>query len=100
MSNATVPASTTISKSAQKIIKGIDAAQLALRAVPHADATIVKPSDIRMSDSVANTALDLDATTLRYVAPWQDEQRSTEIRELATLPLKERLRRRQQERVA
>lgn len=42
--------------------------------------------------AVANVALDLDVTTLRYMRPWQDEDRGTEIRELARLPLRERLR--------
>ena len=47
--------------------------------------------------AVANAALDLDVTNLRCVEPWQDrrdETHRTEIRELAKLPLKERLRRR------
>lgn len=59
MSNAVIPADkvVTISKSAQKVIVSAPAQELVTRAVPHSDTTMIKPSDIKMADSVANVAL-------------------------------------------
>lgn len=51
------PNAVTITKPAKKLINGVNAETLAMRALPHADATIVKPSDIKMADSIANTAM-------------------------------------------
>lgn len=44
----------TITKPAKKLIQGINAETLALRALPHGGATVIKPSDIKMDNATAN----------------------------------------------
>lgn len=59
MSNAIIPAdnAVTITKPAKKLIYGINAETLAARVIPHAAATMIKPSDVKMSDATANAAM-------------------------------------------
>lgn len=70
MSNAIVPADTavTITKPAKKLIHGINAETLAARVIPHAADTIVKPSDVKMSDATANAAMGGKLTPEGFMA--------------------------------